>query len=193
MSAHPGNYWETRKHLAYYQRAVTWAKKHTPIGGSILDVGGGVAMGCKYLDWLPGYERTSVEVRPGRREGGNLSDEIVQELMDKEDARFVSALGDTRVIFSRFETWEPDKHYDTVMCLQCIEHVRDPWAFAQKLKTVADRLILSVPFKWPEGLEDGHLHDPIDRIKVKTWVGKEPTTDLVIGNKPWERLIGLYL
>lgn len=173
MSRLHGRYWETRKHMAYYQQAVTWAKNHTPIGGKILDVGGGITMGCEYLKWLPGYERTAVELDWGGNMGGTLPE--------------------VNLIISRFEDWEPDQHYDTVMCLQCVEHVEQPWHFVQKLRQCGDRLILSVPFKWPQGQEEGHIHDPIDRIKVKTWVGREPTNDRVLGVKPYERLIGLYL
>lgn len=170
MSAAHGSYWDQRKRLDYYYTATEWAKRHTPEGGRILDVGGGTSLGCRYLDRLPDFERTVVELKDGNH------------LYREADVHFCD-----------FMEWEPDGQYDTVMCLQCVEHVREPWPFIQKMREIGSTLILSVPFMWPAGLEDGHLHDPIDRIKLKTWVGREPNCDKVSGRKPWERLIGLYL
>jgi len=61
-----------------------------------------------------------------------------------------------------------------VTCLQVLEHVEDPAAFAQKLLATGDRVIASVPYLWPRGACPGHLHDPVRLSMVLDWFGKMP-------------------
>lgn len=162
------SYWSERKHLRYHQTAVRWAKELTPPGGSILDVGGGVTRGCRYLAGLSGFDRTSVELQG---EGESLDG--------------------VRVITSDFMDWQPDRRYDTVMCLQCIEHVVNPVSFAQKLLLCGDRLILSVPYQWPKNRCKWHHHDPIGESKLELWTGRKPDRS-VIHTQDGKRMVCLY-
>lgn len=164
------DYWSRRRGLEYYKQATDWVKEHTLAGDSVIDIGGGVTTGCRYLAWLPEHERTSVELRWGDYE-----------------------LDGVRVIESRFEDWEPDKKYDIAICLQCAEHVEDPWSFIQKIRSISDKMILSLPYKWGADQEAGHLHDPIDDVDILRWVGREPTASKLFGHHLWRRWIGLYL
>lgn len=56
-----GRYWRRRRKLTYYRNALEYAQKHCRRGKTLLDVGGGVGLGCRCLKWFPEFERTSVE------------------------------------------------------------------------------------------------------------------------------------
>lgn len=79
-----------------------------------------------------------------------------------------------------------------VLCLQTLEHVSDPAAFARELFAAADvAVIISVPWCWPAGATASHIHDPVDAAKLRQWTGREPD-ELVVSGKP-ERAVMVYL
>ena len=146
------SYWEGRKDLQYYRRAVEFARKHTPDAKSLLDVGGGVSLGCRYLewfDWVP--DRRSVE----RRDGDGTVDGITVEFAD-------------------FAAWKSPHTFDVVLCLQVLEHQPDPATFARKLLQTGRVVIVSVPYRWPAGTCGDHRHDPVDEVKLREWFGCDP-------------------
>ena len=60
-----------------------------------------------------------------------------------------------------------------VTCLQVLEHIRDVRAFAETLFTAARKaVVISVPWMWPTGACEYHVHDPIDRKKLEWMVGR---------------------
>lgn len=158
-------YWEGRKDLQYYRTVREFAEKYCPDGRMLLDVGGGVGLGCRYLEWFEGFERTSVET-PTR---GCTLDGI-------------------RVVNADFLEWEPDQKYDLVLCLQVLEHIPDPTAFAQKLFECGRVLIVSVPYRWEAGACSEHIHDPVDERKLWEWLGREPVESDVVDS----RLVSTY-
>ena len=79
-----------------------------------------------------------------------------------------------RVINAEFLTWEPDRQYDLVLCLQVLEHIPDPTPFARKLFACGRVVVVSVPHRWPEGSCGEHVHDPVDEGKLREWSGREP-------------------
>ncbi len=141
-------YWEGRKDLQYYRTVREFAEKYCPDGKTLLDVGGGVGLGCRYLEWFDGFDRTSVETPT---EGCTLDG--------------------VRVIYSDFMDWEPDRKYDLVLCLQVLEHIPDPTLFARKLFNCGHVVILSVPYRWEAGTCNEHIHDPVDEEKLREWIG----------------------
>ena len=62
-----------------------------------------MGLGCRYLEWFDGFERTSVAT-PTRG----------------------CTLDGVRVIHSGVIDWKPDREYDLVLCLQVLEHIHAP-------------------------------------------------------------------
>lgn len=150
----PNPYWEGRKGLLYYQVVRILAEDIGKDAESIIDVG---SAGCPYLDWFPqATHRTSLDLtRPYEAPG-------VQ-----------SFKGD-------FLTWTADRQYDVVTCLQVLEHVPDARAFAQKLLATGKTVIVSVPYKWRKGHTESHVHDPVDKAKLRAWFGRRPSFQYVV-------------
>lgn len=159
--AKPSPYWAPRIGFDYWKEAIRLALKYSPRPqGSLLDVGGGVTMGVRYLasPELAGWQKTAVETKWGdyRMPGVELH------------------LGD-------FIEWDSgDQRFDVALCLQVLEHVSDPTAFAQKLFELADVVVISVPYKWPKGMTKGHTHDPVDEVKLRKWTGREPFESRIV-------------
>jgi len=164
------NYGQQRRAHRYYQQALAYLRRYCA-AGAVLDVGGGVSMGCRYLAELPGYERTCIEL-PGK--GG-------------------ATLEDVRLILQDFTSWEPDRPYDAVLCLQVLEHVDDPTTFARKLFDCAPVGIISVPYLWPAGSCQYHRHDQIGLDKLRQWTGREPRESKVVKEDDGStRLVAVY-
>jgi len=131
----------------------------------LLDVGGGVGLGCRYLEWFDGFERTCVEL-PTKG----------------------CTLDGVSVIHEDFGNWQTDRRYDLVLCLQLLEHIDDPAAFVRKLFECAPTAIISVPYRWPATACSEHVHDPVDETKLKAWTGREPTAWNIVES----RLVAVY-
>jgi len=125
-------------------------------------------LGCRYLEWFDGFERTSVETPTNG-----------------------CRLDGVRVVNADFLTWEPDRQYDLVLCLrtlQVLEHIPDPTAFARKLFECGRVVIVSVPYRWEAGACGEHIHDPVDERKLREWTGREPVECKTVD----ARLVALY-
>ena len=159
---YPQVYWQTRMHLAYYRRVVDLASKYVPRGESVLDVGG---RDCEYLIWMKQFkERLSVDIKP-----------------------YPSIPGLPRVTVD-FMQYQAPHRYDLVTCLQVLEHLKEPVPFCRKLFEIGKSVILSVPYKGPEGLEIEHVQHMLDEAKMKEWTGRDPAESMVIE----QRLITVY-
>lgn len=145
------NYWTKRQHADYYLKAVNLVKELSPAGGTLLDVGSGLQKGCRYLEWLPDFEISTI---------------------DKEADQGIRLPGIT-AHFGDFLEWSPpDPDYTVVMSLQCIEHVPNALAFARKMLSLAPIVVCSVPHNWQAGACKHHVHDPIDHAKLRAWFGR---------------------
>lgn len=153
-------YWQGRKDLQYYRTVREFAEKYCSKGKTLLDVGGGVELGCRYLEWFDEFERTSVET-PTRG----------------------CTLDGVRVVNADFHVWEPDQKYDLVLCLQVLEHVPDPTAFARKLFECGRVVIVSVPYLWEAGACSEHIHDPVDESKLWAWTKRDPVERAVVDSR----------
>jgi hypothetical protein len=141
-------YWGRRRHMLYYEVVRIVAQGLGKGARSVIDVG---SWNAPTLDWFPeATERTSLDLRlPYRAEG-------------------------VQSVTADFLTWEPDRTYDLALCLQVLEHVPDAAAFAKKLLSVANVVLVSVPFRWPSTKNPHHVHDPVTLEKVTSWFGRSP-------------------
>jgi hypothetical protein len=162
------DYWEERKNILYYQVVRILVDDIGQGAASIIDVG---SAGCPYVDWFPSIPiRSSIDLR-----------------------RPYVASG-VRSFTGDFLDWEPDRRYDVVTCLQVLEHVPNAASFAQKLLSIGNTVVVSVPYKWPEGHTKSHVHDPVDETKMRDWFGREPNFSYICTEllAPVTRLVQVY-
>lgn len=159
-------YWKRRREFNYYAEAVRLARAHAPSGRSVLDVGANETEVISELDWFERrvvLDRVYVAPRPG-----------------------------VETVTIDFMRYQPPAAFDLVLCLQVLEHVTDPAAFAKKLLATGRTVIVSVPHAWPAGLVADHLHDPIDEHRLRSWTGREPAEVSVVEDLGKERLLAVY-
>ena len=72
------------------------------------------------------------------------------------------------------------KRYDLAICLQVLEHVPQVEAFARKLFDISSSVLISVPYKWPKGNVKGHIHDPVDEAKLRSWTQRKPDYQIIV-------------
>ena len=98
-----------------------------------------------------------------------------------------------RHIVADFMTWQPDKRYDLVLCLQVLEHLDDPAAFLYKLFATGNDVIVSVPYRWKKGACKYHVQDPVTLSKVVGWAGgRKATAYWIVEDNGLKRLICLF-
>lgn len=120
----------------------------------------------------------------------NIDNSIDKVLIDLNDIPIIDGI---RNIKGDFYTWNPDKQYDVVLCLQVLEHLENPKLFANKLFQIAnDTVIISVPYKWKKGFCKYHVQDPVDLQKLKSWTNKDPTYHFIVRDNMIDRLICVY-
>jgi len=143
-----GDYWNRRQHMLYYQVVRIIAQGLSKDARSVIDVG---SRNTPTLEWFPEtLARTSLDLR-------------------------VPYTGDgVQSVTADFLTWQPDRRYDLALCLQVLEHVKDARGFAQKLLGVAEVVLVSVPYRWPETKNPHHVHDPVTMDKIVSWFGRRP-------------------
>lgn len=170
VSYYATNYWANRSDMLYYSAIDKIIRTVGYDASSILDVGSG---NCPYLDWwtwIP--KKVSIDIQ-----SPYVSDQVEAVVGNIMDHHF-------------------DQKFDICTCFQVLEHVPDAAAFARRLFDLGTVVIISVPYKWPAGRTVGHVHDPVDEEKLKSWVGRLPNQYLVVaepfGSVKHERLIAIY-
>lgn len=170
MSYYAEEYWRKRSDMLYY-RAIDYIIRVVGHGArSMVDVGSG---NCPYLEWWSWIEqRVSVDIR------APYSSDAVQSVV------------------GNILEWQPEQTFDVCSCFQVLEHVDDPTPFTRRLFELGKVVVISVPYKWPEGRTRGHVQDPVDRDKLKAWAGRSPNFSMVVaepfGSVKHERLIAAY-
>ncbi len=160
------SYWEKRKHLKYYQQVIRLAEKYVPAGGQVIDVGSHETHLLGQLHWFArrvALDLYTIPPRPGI------------ETIEMTD----------------FLQYQPGTHFDLVLCLQVLEHLRNPGIFAQKLLRTGRTVIISVPYKWPEHVSRNHIQDPVDDAKLESWTRRQPIETRIVTNG-MQRLIAVY-
>lgn len=133
---------------------------------SIIDVGSASSEYLNWMQWIPS-----------------------RDMLDFKISKKSEGIRSIEIDFFDFYT---ETKYDVALCCQVLEHVEDPEKFCAKLKTICKRLIVTVPYKW-YGFTPGHIHDPVDEIKLKSWMGIEPNNFQIISEPFREsRLIAYY-
>ncbi len=141
-------YWANRQGYIYLTVARTISERIASNAKVIADIG---SNGTPILEWFPHVPvRFSVDLnRPYKAKG------------------IKSVKGD-------FLEWEPPRKINVLTCFQVMEHVPRADLFAQKMLSLADTCIVSVPYNWPEDKTHHHIHDPVDEAKMLKWFGREP-------------------
>jgi len=163
------SYESNRKNLEYYKKCLEIIENVRVNADlhSIIDIGG----------WSGGFlSRT------------NMDEKVCLDTRPSEEM----APG-VELIVEDFLTWEPDKKYDMVSCMQVLEHIQDEYVgdFAKKLFTISSRVLISVPYKWPPHMCQYHYQDPVDEKKLYGWVERQPTESFIVKEK-CNRLINYY-
>ena len=74
--------------------------------------------------------------------------------------------------------WKLTKHYDLVIGLEVLEHLKDPEDIFKEIKRVSDYAIISLPYKWQDYNSKVHLHHNIDEKIIKNWFKIEPVESI---------------
>jgi len=156
-------YWESRKDNNYYKYVIQWLNE--------------IGHHASYMD--VGTCDTPII------QSGSFDRRIAVDILKQPALEGVeSIVGDFMIL---------DLPYVSVVtCLQVLEHVFDPAAFAQKLLNTADKVLVSVPYEWPKGFCNEHIHDPIDMDKFYGWLGREPVNSIIINDNNHLRLVAQW-
>jgi len=147
-------YWRRRSQMFYYEYVRYLVRAFAADAESLIDVGSGNAEYIEDFYWIH-----------------------TRHALDRKRPYSSAAVAG---IQAEFLTFEPGRTYDFALCLQVLEHVKRAKPFAEKLFSVADRVMISVPYQWPPGLEKGHVHDPVDLDKLRHWTGRDPDYSVVV-------------
>ena len=147
-----GAYWQGRTDLMYYKYFFALMRCVAKDAVSLIDVGTGNSGYLEWLDWIP--QKDSVDIRVP---------------YESENVRGIK--GDIHKL--------PLMRYDVCTCLQVLEHIPDPRTFAARLLELGSLVIISVPYNWPANKTKGHIHDPVDEVKIESWFGRKPNYNFV--------------
>ncbi len=161
-------YWAARSQSIYLFAVYELVRGLGQGANAIIDVGSAACPYVDWFDWIP--HRTSLDLRKPYSSPSVTS------------------------IKSDFLEWSPDKYYDIVTCLQVLEHIPDARSFAQKLLSVGQIVVISVPYKWKPGRNTTHVHDPVNEDKLLDWFGRPPNFSYKVREvaKESPRLVHVY-
>jgi SAM-dependent methyltransferase len=159
-------YWGERKDWLYYRTAVDFALEFAPKAQTVIEVGPRDTPFLELIDWVPSKTAIDRYFKPNIRGATNLQ-------------------GD-------FMKFEPPRAFDLVFCLQVLEHLHAPDAFAQKLLRTGKTVIISVPYKWREGHCKWHVQDPVTEEKLLGWTNKAWLKSAVLKDEGAERLVTVF-
>jgi SAM-dependent methyltransferase len=159
-------YWEARKHFIYYKSVFQYACVAGADANSVIDIGSASAEYVNWLKWIPNRFILDYEIK--------------------------SAPVGVQPIETDFFEFDVPEKFDLALCCQVLEHVEDPKRFCEKLKSVAKKLIITVPYRW-SGAAPGHINDPVDEDKLYSWISITPNSQQIVCEPFREsRLISYY-
>lgn len=159
-------YWAHRQEMNYYLEVRRLASEHAAAATSVLEVGPRNTAFLRRLEWIA--DKTAIDIA------------------------FLPAIPGVHGIKGDFFTFDPGRRFDLVLCLQVLEHLDDPAAFACKLLASGACVIASVPYRWPAGMCVYHKQDPVDEAKLAQWFGRAPLDSIRVADEGRERLICVY-
>lgn len=159
-------YWDSRKHARYVVYVQKLVRVLEADAKSAIDVGARDTPIIEDFDWIE----------------------------DRWTLDYSNPYSSDRVkgISADFFKFDPPRHYDLALCLQVLEHVQDAAGFAQKLFRIADRVMITVPYRWRAGANKWHVQDPVDFDKLHSWTGREPLIGAIIQERSGPRRMLAY-
>ncbi|NIK11813.1 methyltransferase domain-containing protein [Alkalibacillus almallahensis] len=148
------NYWTNRNNMMYYKYVDFLVKAFGKEANSMIDIGSSNAEYIEGFYWIP-YKYTLDVCNP-------YSSETVIPIVED------------------FFSYKSNQKFDFVTCLQVLEHIEHPKKFAQKLFDLSNKVLISVPYNWPQGVEEEHVNDPVNLDKLKEWTGRDPLYSIVV-------------
>ena len=142
------NYWKDRAHHDLYRLTVAMAQAMFSDAKSAIDVGCYTSGILCELDWIE------------RRVASDISSHLASSWKHVPGVEFVPG--------NAFEL-DFGQTFDLVLSNQTVEHVEDPKGFVEKLLSIGRGLIISTTYEVPFGVIEGHIQDPIDLDKFKSW------------------------
>lgn len=114
--------------------------------------------------------------------------------LDKRIRKDKKPVKEVEFINADFIKWKTEEKYDIVLCMQVLEHLEDNqiFLFIEKLFSLTDHVIISVPYKWRKDWCKFHKQDPIDHAKLKLWTNRRPFESFLVKDNKTERLICYY-
>jgi len=151
-----GSYWKERSDMLYYHYVDYIIRSIGRNAKRMLDVGSGNCPYLEWFDWIP--ERLSVDIRVP------YQSQAVKGLQ-----------GDI------FKLSFAEK-FDICTCLQVLEHIPEPAPFASRLTELANVVVVSVPYKWPNKPKPtpGHVQDPVSYEKLTAWFGRDANYRIIV-------------
>jgi SAM-dependent methyltransferase len=145
-----GAYHDKRRNLLYYKAVNDLATRYGRTASSVIDIGCMDARFVNSLNWISS-----------------------RVALDLHSIPITFRTLNVKRIRTDFLSFETSQKYDLVLCLQVLEHLDDPHAFAHKLLAIGHKVIISVPYKWPQGFCQYHVQDPVDEDKLMSWIQRE--------------------
>jgi hypothetical protein len=141
-------YWAARMHHDLYRLTVAIARGMFPEARSAIDVGSNTSGLICELDWIE------------RRVASDIQARLVPHWAHVPGVEFVPG--------NAFEI-AFGAPFDLVISNQTVEHLDDAAGFVAKLLDLGTGLILSTTYEVPAGTIPGHVQDPIDHAKFRSW------------------------
>ena len=160
-------YWQQRTKHLYYKKIVEIVNEKFDNCNSVIDVGS-----------------SNTEIL---KQFTNIKNKTA---LDKKN---LPSIPDINTVHTDFLEYEIVEKFDLVLCLQVLEHLENPKEFTQKLFSLGENIIISVPYKWKKNQSIYHLQDPVDEDKLKSWTDTDPDELFYITESDkTERVIALY-
>jgi hypothetical protein len=147
-------YFANRTHLIYYEYVKQMVRVLGANAKSMIDVGSANAPYMDSFDWVQTRHALDIQ-RP-------------------------YSSPNVKGIKADFLEFQPEIRYDLAVCFQVLEHIKPAKEFAQKLLSIADGVLISVPHKWPEGSHFDHHNDPVSLDKIIDWFGRAPDHHVIV-------------
>ncbi|MEE9328341.1 MAG: methyltransferase domain-containing protein [Cocleimonas sp.] len=142
------DYWLERKNHDLYRLTLAMSSAMFPLAKSAIDVGCYTSGLLVEMDWIE--KRIATDIQSG----------LIDNWKDVDEVDFICQ--------DAFNL-NTDTLFDLVISNQTIEHLEQPEIFVNSLLSIGKGLIISTTLDTPHGLIPGHIQDPIDMEKFKSW------------------------
>ncbi|WP_411818139.1 hypothetical protein [Hyphococcus sp. DH-69] len=161
-------YWELRKDKNLYKTMNLVARHYAANARTAIDVGSYIGGFICDLDWIP--DRIASDLNNFTENWANV----------------------TGVKFMKADAFTLDRKFDLVISNQTIEHIPNARAFAEKLCSLGETVMVSTTYQVPHGRIDGHIHDPIDMDQFLSWFPRKPKFTAIVDDHPVDNVFGVF-